>query len=181
MTAQSKAELNRKARERMAAHRQTPEYREWLQRSREMRKQLKAKYRRDAGATPRPDGYHEQAVAKRAKAADQRAVREALASLHDAHVKRYACVMRNREKYAKRWLADPVSERARSARRKQALPDSYVAEQLLAGGFPADAIDAHVLELKREVIQFRRLSRAVRKAISQQTKEQEHEAIAQHA
>lgn len=179
--AQTRDELNRKARERMAAYRQTPEYREWWQRSREMRKQLKAKYRREAGATPRPDGYREQAAAKRAKAADQRAVREALALLHDAHVKRYAAVMRARRCYAKRWSADPAAERARSAKRKQALPDSYVAEQLRAGGFPADAIDAHVLELKREVIQFRRLSRAVRKAISQQTKERDHEAITQHA
>ena len=180
MTTQSKAELNRKARERMAAYRQTPEYREWWQRSREMRKQLKAKYRREAGATPR-DVIKDRAEAKRAKAADQRAVREALALLHDAHVMRYAAVMRARAYYAKRWLADPAAERARSARRKQALPDSYVAEQLRAGGFPADAIDAYVLELKREAIQFRRLSRAVRKAISQQTKERDHEAITQHA
>ena len=35
-----------KARERMARRRQTPEYREWLRRSRELRRGLKEKYRR---------------------------------------------------------------------------------------------------------------------------------------
>lgn len=51
--AQTKEELNRKARERAAAWRQTPAYQEWLIRSRERRSALKTKYRRQAGAKPR--------------------------------------------------------------------------------------------------------------------------------
>lgn len=51
--AQSKEELNRKARERQAAWRKTPDYQRWLEESRERRKELKAKYRRQSGAFPK--------------------------------------------------------------------------------------------------------------------------------
>lgn len=174
--AQSKEELNRKARERQAARRQTPEYREWLVRSRELRRALKAKYRRQAGAKPRDP---QAAAEKRAQEAALRERREALAALHDAHVRRYVAVLRDRRKAAKRYAADPEFHRKRSSARKKALPDSYVAELLRCGGFPRDAIDAHVIGLKREVILFRRLSREAKKLIHDERKE-DHEAIAKH-
>lgn len=170
MAAQSSDELNRKARERMAAYRRTPEYQDWLQRSRELRKQLKAKYRREAGATPR-DAIKEAADAKRAKAAEQRRVREAKASLHDAHVRRYRDVLNWRESGRKQWLQNPEPRRVRQAARRVELVDWYVRQQLRDMGFPADAINEHVMQLKREAILFRRLSRLIKNEISNQAKD----------
>lgn len=166
-----------KARERMAAYRKTPEYQDWLQRSRELRRGLKQKYRRQAGAKPRDA----QAVAeKREQEAVARRLRDEVRGLHDAHVKRFRCVMASRRKAASRYVSDPDGERARSAARKRALPDSYVVEQLACGGFPRDAVTPWVIELKREAIQFRRLSRQARAQISNQAKESTHEGIAEH-
>lgn len=178
MAAQSRDELNRKARERMAAYRRTPEYQDWLQRSRELRKQLKAKYRRDAGVKPRD---LDASAARRAKHEAARERREVVAALHDAHVKRFCCVMRDRAKAARNYESNPERHRARSAARKAALPDSYVLEQLRCGGFPAEAASAEVIGLKREAIQFRRLSRQIRREISNQAKESSHEGITQHS
>lgn len=177
MDRQSRDELNRKARERMAAYRQTPEYQDWLQRSRELRRQLKAKYRRDAGVTPRDPAAAAVRRARRAAARERRAV---VAALHDAHVKRFRYVMRYRAQSASRYESNPEWHRARSAARKAALPDAYVLEQLRYGGFPAEAASAEVIELKREAIQFRRLSRQIRREISNQAKESSHEGIKQH-
>jgi len=179
MTAQSKAELNRKARERMAVHRQTPEYREWLRRSREMRKQLKAKYRRDAGATPR-DVIREAADAKRALAVARKALRDAVNALHDAHVDRYQKVMYSRRKAASRYALDPQAQRDRQAARKRAAPDSYVRQMLRSMGIANDEITPEMIEMKREAMLFRRLSRQIRKAIANH-KEENHEAITEHA
>lgn len=178
MAGQSRDELNRKARERMAAYRQTPEYQDWLQRSRELRRQLKAKYRRDAGAMPRDP---EATAAKRARRDAARERRAVVAALHDAHVKRFRHVMRYRAQSARRYESNPEWHRARSAARKAALPDAYVLEQLRYSGFPAEAASAGVIELKREAIQFRRLSRQIRKEISNQPKEVSHESITQHS
>lgn len=47
--AQSKEELNAKARARQAAYRETQAYKDWLVASRELRRSLKEKYRRQAG------------------------------------------------------------------------------------------------------------------------------------
>lgn len=170
MTAQSKDELNRKARERMAARRQTPEYREWLLQSRELRRSLKEKYRRQAGAKPR-DVIKEAADAKRAIAAEQGRVREALASLHDAHVRRYRGVLSWRESGRRQWLQNPDPRRTRQAARRGELVDWYVRQMLCDTGFPVEAIDEHVMGLKREAILFRRLSRQIKNEISNQAKE----------
>lgn len=175
MTAQSKDELNRKARERMAARRQTPEYREWLLQSRELRRSLKEKYRRQAGAKPR-DVYRKAATEKRALAAERKALREAVNALHDAHVRKHQYVM----KYRRQYESNPEWHRARSAARKAALPDSYVLELLRYTGFPAEAASPEVIELKREALQFRRLSRQIRKEIFNHAKESTHEGITQH-
>ena len=51
--AQTKEELNAKARVRMAAHRETQAFQDWLVASRELRRGLKEKYRRQAGALPK--------------------------------------------------------------------------------------------------------------------------------
>lgn len=53
--AQSRDELNAKSRARMAAYRCTPEYQAWLIASRENRKRLKAKYRREKGIPTREE------------------------------------------------------------------------------------------------------------------------------
>ena len=177
MTAQSKAILNRKARERMAAHRQTPEYQEWLQRSRELRRQLKAKYRRQAGCKTRDP---EERAARLAQQQARREQRAMLAALHDAHVKRFRAVMKARAKAARRYASAPDGERERSAARKRSLPDSYVRELLRGMGIPAEAITPHLIELKREVKLFRHLSRQIHAEILNQAKESSYEGITQH-
>lgn len=83
--AQSKEELNRKARERMAARRKTPEYQAWLEESRERRKELKTKYRRAAGARPIEQVASDAAERRRQEQADK-AERCVARSQPDGHV-----------------------------------------------------------------------------------------------
>lgn len=179
MTAQPKDELNRKARERMAAYRQTPEYREWLHQSRELRRSLKEKYRRQAGAKPR-DVMREAAEAKRELAAARKALREAVSSRHDAHVRRFNSVMANRKAYASRYAIDAQAERERSAMRKRALREGYVRQLLRGMGMTNDDITPEMIEMKREAMLFVRLAREIRKAIANHN-EENHEAITEHA
>lgn len=168
-----------KARERMARRRQTPEYREWLRRSRELRRGLKEKYRRQAGARPRADIAAKAAAAREAQATS-REHRRMLRGLHDAHVKRWERLKKAREMFAARYTAAPGRERERVSARKWALVDSYVAQQLRAMGVPQESITAELIELKREAIQFRRLSRQAKKLIANQRKEA-HETVTKHA
>lgn len=166
-----------KARERMAAYRKTPEYQDWLLRSRELRRGLKEKYRRQAGAKPRDA---QAAAEKREQEAAARRLRDEVRGLHDAHVKRFDFLRRARESYAKRYARSPELERARATAKKRALVDHYVAYQLRQMGISSDAINAELIELKREVIRFRRLSREAWTQICNQRKE-DHEAITEHA
>jgi len=163
----------------MAARRQTPEYREWLLQSRELRRSLKEKYRRQAGCKPR-DVYRLAASAKRELALARKALREALASSHDAHVRRYRAIVASRNAYASRYASDAQSERERSAARKRALPDSYVRQLLRNMGMTNDEITPEMIEMQREATLFRRLAREIRKAIANHN-EENHEAITEHA
>lgn len=52
---EKRARRNRAAKERMAEWRKTEAYRDWLGRSREMRRLWKEKYRREKGARPRAE------------------------------------------------------------------------------------------------------------------------------
>ena len=177
MTAQSKADLNRKARERMAAHRQTPEYQDWLQRSRELRRQLKAKYRRQAGCKTRDP---EERAARLAQQQARREQRAMLAALHDAHVKRFRAVIANRKAYANRYAIDAQSERERAAARKRALREGYVRQLLRSMGMANEEITPEMIDMKREATQFRRLAREIRRVIKNRN-EENHEAIIEHA
>lgn len=166
-----------KARERMAAYRKTPEYQDWLIRSRELRKGLKDKYRRQAGAKPRD---LQAAAKKREQRSLARIQLEQVRRLHDAHVKRFKSVRKARMAYARRYARFADSERSRSSAAKHALVDSYVSYQLRQMGISADAINAELIELKREVIRFRRISREVKNLVCNYRKEN-HETVEEHA
>ena len=120
-----------KARERMAAYRKTPEYQDWLQRSRELRRGLKEKYRRQAGAKPRDA---QAAAEKREQEAAARRLRDEVRGLHDAHVKQFRRVMASRRKAAKRYVNNPDGECARSAARKRVRSASGRARRAAAMG-----------------------------------------------
>lgn len=171
--AQTKTEENSKARERMAAYRKTPEYQAWLIRSRELRRALKEKYRRQAGVQPRDL----RAMAEKDAA---RRLREEKSRLHDAHVKRYARCLVDREKFARRYASNPRAEIARVSAYKRALPDAYVAQQIRLMGVSSDAITPKLIALKREAMLFGRLSREAKNLISNQRKV-EHEPVSEHA
>lgn len=175
--AQTKTEENSKARERMAAYRETPEYQAWLIRSRELRRALKEKYRRQSGVQPRD---LQAMAAKRAAKDSARRLREEMRGLHDAHVRRYARGLVDREKFARRYASNPRAEIARVSAYKRALPDAYVAQQIRLMGVSSDAITPKLIELKREAMLFGRLSREAKNLISNQRKV-EHETVSEHA
>lgn len=141
---------------------------------------LKRKYRRQAGARLRVDVAAE-AQAKREVIAIKAEIRlqQQKEAPHDAHVKRYAQVISSRAQYAALYARDPQAERDRQSARKQALPDSYVVQNLRVSGMPAEAITPHLIALKRESMEFKRISRALKTAIKNNWKE-ENEAITKH-
>ena len=140
----------------------------------------KRKYRREAGAQLRVD------IAAQAQAKSEE--RERLAEfrrllkgplLHDAHVKRWRQCMWNRAKYAERYKSDPRAENDRQKRRKQALPDSYVIQNIKAAGIPIDAITPDLIAIKREAMQYGRMSRTIKTTVKNHLKEN-NEAITKH-
>lgn len=98
----------------------------------------------------------------------------------DAHVRRYSNVMKDRLKAARNYRRDPDARYQYQTKRKQALPDAYVRQNLLAQGFSQEAIDAHLINLKRESIGLRRLKLEIKQAVASLPKD-EHETISQHA
>ncbi len=138
---------------------------------------FKRKYRREAGAIPRVE-IAARAAAKRDLKAQAQASKN-LVVLHDAHVNRYARVIANRAKYKRRYQNDPYSEIDRQKRRKQALPDSYVIYNLKVAGVPAASINSKLIELKREAMEYHRISRSLKTAIKANWKEN-NEAITKH-
>ena len=145
---------------------------------RQVRTNLKRKYRREAGAQLRVD-IAASSTAKREAAAIKRAALAAIKKLHDAHVRRYAQVISDRAQYAIRWAKDPQAERDRSSARKLALPDSYVVYNLKVSGMPTEVITPHLISLKRESMEYKRISRTLKTAIKNNWKE-ENETITKH-
>lgn len=135
---------------------------------------LKRKYRREAGARLQSE-IHAAAEAKRLAAQLARKPR-----LHDAHVKHYKYLQKAKQAYAIRYAKNPQSERERSSKRKQQLPDSYVVQQLKGMGFWADSVSSELIALKREQMQYRRISREVKTTVKNQLKE-DHETINKHS
>ena len=180
---QIKAERNERARLRMAEYRKTAAYQEWLLASRELRKGLKAKYRRESGCVSldeikdRARKRKELIDASKAMArADKEARQKDENCWCDAHIKRFYRLKKLKEDYAKRYNEDPEKERARSRHAKADLKDAYIRQLLFSMGFAREQITPQVIELKREQLALRRLSREAEKAAVKQM-ENEYEAI----
>ena len=106
----------------------------------------------------------------------EKALKKAIAALHDAHVKKYKQAIKDREKYAKRYAANPQAEIERTRKAKQALVDSYVVQQLKAMRIPAIAITPNLIAKKRESMQYKRLFKTVITSLKTHHKEA-HETI----
>lgn len=85
-------------------------------------------------------------------------------ALHDAHVKRYRLVLKDRARALAKYKKSPGAERARQSARKAALADSYVVQCLASMGLPRAAIEPGLVDLKREQMLLRRLSIDLKKA-----------------
>lgn len=134
--------------------------------------------RRETGATPRIV-IQAAAQAKRDEAKTTKEQREARTHLHDAHVKRYKYVLDVREKYAKKYANNPQAERDRASRYKKALPDPYVIQNLKVMGVPSHAITPSLIAMKREAMQYGRLSREIKSTVKTYLKDN-HETIPKH-
>lgn len=175
---QTREELNEKSRLRMAEYRKTTEYKLWLERSRENRNRLKTKYRREAGAKPRTE-IQEQAKARQdAKQAAKQQKQQK--QLHDSHVSRYFRVIRIRARSAAEYASRPDAVKQRAAKRRDSLNDSYVLQNIKAMGILSEAITSELIEMKREAMQFRRLSVQAKTILTNHQKEK-HEALTEHS
>ena len=143
------------------------------------RREYKRMLRRNAGATPRVD-IQAATQAKRETVAETKTIKQAIAGLHEAHVKRYREVLLARSYYAKRYKANPQAERDRIAKTKQALCDAYVIQNIKAMGIPADVISPELIALKRASMRYRRLARTIKTTVKNHLKE-DHETITKHA
>ena len=126
----------------------------------EWRREYKRMQRRKQGAAIRAE-LTAKAQAEREAKAMEKVLKKAIAALHDAHVKKYKQAIKDREKYAKRYAANPQAEIKRAQRAKQALVDSYVVQQLKAMRIPVGAITPSLIAKKREAMQYRRLGKSV--------------------
>ena len=139
--------------------------------------ELKRKYRREAGARLRVD-MQADAQAKR-EAAELRRAQRLAAALHDAHVKRYSDLLRARAYVAKQYVKNPQKYRDYQSKRKQDLVDSYVIYNLRVTGVPRTLITPRLIELKREAMEYHRISRSLKTAIKTNWKEN-NETITKH-
>lgn len=171
----TREQINAEARERMAEYRKTPEFRVWFEQSRELRRALKEKYRRAAGARPRQE-IADEAAKRRAQAAQRMAMR----SIHDAHVKKYWRVIKSRSKVKEWYAVNADKKRAYVIDRRDALTDAYVVQNLKSMGIEPNQITENLVSLKREAMQFRRLVKKAKTAISNHLKES-HETVPKHA
>lgn len=130
LTETQRAERNEKARLRAAQWRKSPQYQDWLEKSREKRKQLKEKYRRQQGCEPQQLRSARKAEKELQRRLEMQSKEEARIALEAAFVgPRIPEEHRARIEYAARYSADEAfraKERARTVRRKKALPDWYV-------------------------------------------------------
>lgn len=139
----------------------------------EWRREYKRMLRRKAGAKLRSD-MKANADRKR-KAADEKRSKR----LHDSHVKRYHGVMYSRSKSASKYEINPNEARKRASKRRETLSDSYMIQNIKAMGIDADHITTQMILLKRESMEYRRISRTIKTSIKNQTKE-DHETITKH-
>lgn len=161
--AQSKEERNRKARERMAEFRKTEAYRQWLIESRDRRRQLKEKYRRQSGV-PTVADIAERKKKKQLRCEERKAARQKFKSQFIGPPKP-GTAMSDAE-YAK-WRYKNDGGAYQKAKREMhiaCVSDSYVAQQL---GMPLRAVPDDLLNLKREQILFRRAAEKLRKQIKE--------------
>lgn len=91
--------------------------------------------------------------------------------LHDSHVRRYVQMERDRVRTRRAYWSRPEEFRASKRRAKSELRDFYVAYQLREMGVAATEITPEILELKREQILLRRLSRSLKSAARDHMKE----------
>lgn len=154
----------------------------------EYMREYKRIQRRKAGARLRED-ITAATQAKREAIEIKRALKP---KLHEAHVKRYLYLLDSRAKYAAKYKANPQAEIDRQSRRKQTdvykaqqkayrqkLPDSYVIQSLKSTGIPLDVITQRLIKLKREAMQYGRLSRHTKSTIKNHLKEN-NETITKH-
>lgn len=139
-----------------------------LQRKREYRERLAKNERRSLLVRPRRS--YDQHV---------KAYRKWLSVLHDAHVRRYLAVIKSRQKYALKYSASPEKERERVRNYKSKLPDAFVIEKLGLPKGVCKEILATLIELKREQLMVRRLSRQLKDAARIVNKEH-YESLQRH-
>jgi len=173
----TKEELNEEARLRMAEYRKTPEFKLYLEQSRENRNRLKTKYRREAGARPRSEISEQAKAGRDAKQAAKQQKQQK--QLHDSHVSKYFRVIKIRAKSAAEYASRPDAVKQRAAKRRNSLNDSYVLQNIKAMGVPSEAITPELIEMKREAMQFRRLSLQAKTILTNHQKEK-HETLAKH-
>ena len=106
-------------------------------------------------------------------------LRAMLKRLCDAHVRKRNRVMKGREWTKVNYWRDPDHHRRYTRGLVQALSDSYVRANLVSQGFGPEAIDAHLINLKRESMGLRRLALEIKQAVASLPKD-EHETISQH-
>lgn len=99
--------------------------------------------------------------------------RKSASKLHDAHVRRFKQRERDRERAAQIYAERPEHERRRASDRKHRLVEGYVIQNLLACGFPKEAITPKIIEIKREQITLRRLAIDLKKAAANMEKDNE--------
>lgn len=180
-TKQTPEQVKQKARERAAAWRRTDEYKRWREESREVRKAYKAKYRRLAGVPTLSEKRWAKKQKELAKADSHIRLRESLvAALHCAHVKKYFSALKAREVFKQQYMKHHDKQIERVSKYKSNLPDAYIVQNLKSMGLATEQITPDLIAIKREAMQFRRLSSQAKTVLSTYWKEN-HEAISQHA
>ena len=144
---------------------------------RNWRLEYKRQQRIKAGAKSRADIVAVAQAKREAKA--QIKLQQQEAEKHDCHVRRYMRALADRAKYAKRYAENTIAERERTSLHKQKLPDSYVRQQLVYFGIPKEVITPELIELMRQAMDARRISKTIKRAIKDHWKE-ENETITKH-
>ena len=121
MTEEQQEIRRTKARERMRAYVKTEAYREYLERSLDFRNKLKEKYRRQSGSRSLDEIAADAKRKEEEREAIKNAKREAIALLHDAHVKTMRGLS-DAEEFRWRYKTDHefnIRQRLRTQLRKQ--------------------------------------------------------------
>jgi Fe2+ transport system protein FeoA len=176
---QIKADRNERARLRMAEYYKTQAYRDWYASSRDQRNARKERYRRAKGAEPIEQKKERARLAKeieKAKKEFKELKKKEIDGWADAHVKRFYEVQKNRAKYYAVKEKDPEKEARKKRIDRVELRDPYIKKQLLQMGIARELLTPEIIELKREQLALRRLSREAEQAAVKQM-ENEHETI----